>query len=194
MTGRFIAAALLLAPRTVAQNGPSFNCIGASGAVEKLVCGDSRLAILDHSLNDAYTKAMRRWPEKTKSEQRTRQQAWIAKRDACATEPNPGDCVALRYRERLVEVQILGKQLKVPAPAVYACPGRASERLTATFYNQTDPKSVLVVSGDREAVAFLAISASGARYVADGIEFWEHHGEARVKWSGADYTCKVAGR
>jgi hypothetical protein len=34
-------------------------------------------------------------------------------------------------------------------------------------------------------------SGSGARYIAADVELWEHHGEARLQWTGKTYTCNV---
>jgi uncharacterized protein len=56
---------------------------------------------------------------------------------------------------------------------------------------QTDPMSAVITYGDDQVIAFAARSASGARYTADNMEFWEHQGEATVNWYGTMLTCKA---
>jgi uncharacterized protein len=63
--------------------------------------------------------------------------------------------------------------------------------VTAVFYSQVEPPAAVITVGDRQFTTFIARSGSGARYVAAGVEFWEHHGEAALKVSGRSHTCKV---
>jgi membrane-bound inhibitor of C-type lysozyme len=37
-----------------------------------------------------------------------------------------------------------------------------------------------------------AISASGARYLGDGIEFWNKGNDAMVDWQGQKFSCSTA--
>lgn len=170
--------------------GPSFDC-AASTPVEKLICSDAGLATLDRQLTDAYTKAMAEWPDADKTTERAAQRAWMTSRNDCAKGANVKPCVDSTYRRRLIEVQIRGGQLMVPTPVGYVCQGRESQPFTATYYNQTDPKSAVFTSGDRQVVALSVPSGSGARYADPDVEFWEHQGEATVTWSGATFVCKA---
>jgi membrane-bound inhibitor of C-type lysozyme len=43
--------------------------------------------------------------------------------------------------------------------------------------------------GDRQVVAFIAESASGARYAAGNVEIWEHQGAATFKWGKTELHC-----
>jgi uncharacterized protein len=71
--------------------------------------------------------------------------------------------------------------------------------LAAVFYQDTDPPTVVLTpTGQREGtdqtIAYLTLSGSGARYRGHNVDFWEHHGEARLTWRGKEVTCKVRGR
>ncbi len=79
----------------------------------------------------------------------------------------------------------------VVATAVeYRCDDN-SKAFTATFYNDA-PRAAVVTWGNDQAIVPEAPSASGARYAAQGIEFWEHQGEARVDFFGNKLTCTPA--
>jgi membrane-bound inhibitor of C-type lysozyme len=71
----------------------------------------------------------------------------------------------------------------------YQCKGRETTPFTAAFNNKANPPTVLLTHGDRQVVAQSVRSASGARYQAPDVDFWEHQGEAAVTWSGASFTC-----
>lgn len=72
--------------------------------------------------------------------------------------------------------------------------GRASFKcangpaINATFY-KTEPGLAVLVRGAETRVAFAVPAASGARYVGDGVSFWEARGEATVNWSGNEQRC-----
>lgn len=170
---------------------PSFDCAKASTPVETLVCGDPALAALDRSLAEAYAKAMAGWPEGEKTAQRTAQRSWIATRNACAKGNDMRGCVESSYRRRLIEVQIKGGQLQAPNPVGFVCKGQEGQPTTVAFYSQTEPKSAVVTMGDRQAIAFITPSGSGAHYVGNSVDFWEHQGEATIKLGAASYTCMV---
>ena len=142
-------------------------------------------------MGDAFDKAMRDWSPDERTAQRAAQRNWIAGLNACATSRTPRTCFESSFRQRLVEVQIQSGQLEAAKPVGFVCKGRESEPMTATYYNQTDPKSALITFGKRQVIAFIAPSASGTRYLGEEIEFWEHQGEALVTWSGKPFGCKV---
>ena len=170
---------------------PSFDCAKASNDVEKLVCSDAELASLDRGLGTAYADAVKRWPDAEKVTQRSAQQAWIARRNACAKQQDARSCVETSYRQRMVEVQIKGGQLVAPTAVAYVCKGRENEPFTVAFYNQTDPVSAVVTLGDRQSIAFGMPTASGSRYRSADVDFQEHQGEATVRWSGTTLTCRT---
>ena len=124
--------------------------------------------------------------------QSTAQRACLDERERCATEPDPKGCVASAYQRRIVELQLRSGDLgPVPPTVAYQCPGLEGIPVTAVYYNQTEPPAAVITVGDRQVIAFIARSGSGARYTAAGVELWEHHGKATLKWSGKTYTCKA---
>jgi uncharacterized protein len=92
--------------------------------------------------------------------------------------------------QRIAALQIQSGTLSAPKTANFDC-GPNSPRFTAAFYNDTDPASVVLTNGSEKAIAFVAMSGSGSRYTAPGIEYWEHQGEAAITWHGTKFTCKV---
>lgn len=174
---------------------PSFDCARASSVVEKLVCGDASLAALDRKLADAYGKGVAPnsdWPEPDRQASRARQREWIAERNACAKQKEIRTCVSSSYQRRLSELRIQNGELTAPQPVGYRCKGLEGQPVTAAFYETTELPSAVLTVGNRQVVTFITRSGSGAKYSAKGVEFWEHHGEARLEWFGKTYSCKAA--
>ena len=168
------------------------DCGKASG-VEKIVCSSAELRSLDNKLNDSFQQAMARWSKDGAdlvARQRAEQRAWLQERVKCAESPESHACLVTGYQRRIVQLQIQSGQLLSPKPVPYTCTGREHEPFTASYYNQTDPPSAVFTSGNRQIVALIARSGSGARYTADNFEYWEHQGEAAVTWSGDKFTCR----
>jgi uncharacterized protein len=170
---------------------PSFDCATASTGVERLICRDASLAGRDRALADAYAKALRVWPDSLRAEQRAAHDEWLTGRNECTKTSNVKGCVEWNYQRRLIEVQVLSGQLAAPTPVNYGCKGHDSERVTASFYKQTDPPSVVISVGDRQAIALAAPLASGTRYIGRDVEFREHQGEVTLTWSGSKTVCRA---
>ena len=96
-----------------------------------------------------------------------------------------------REQQRLIESGIRSGRWPAPAPVAYVCEEHENDPLSVPFYNKTKPPSAQLVFGQRQAVLLAASSGSGARYVNDDVEFWEHQGDARLIWAGITYRCKV---
>ena len=170
---------------------PTFDCAKASGEVETLICKDEGLIALDRRMAEVFAAALKKWPAKTAAEERKHQRGWNTERNECANADDMRACVDVTYRMRIVELQIKSGQLKPPpAPVGYTCTGGDDKSLTATLYPQTDPPSALITYGPDRVVAFVARSASGARYTAPNVEFWERDGEATVTWFGIKLACR----
>ncbi|HEY8125850.1 MAG TPA: MliC family protein [Methylocystis sp.] len=76
----------------------------------------------------------------------------------------------------------------VRGPFVFTCSGDANADLTVTFLGANANRAKLVFK--RETVmAKQAVAASGARYVAKNIEFWNKGDDAMVEWRGAKLNC-----
>jgi uncharacterized protein len=174
-----------------ASASPSFDCRRARGEVEQLICGDDELAALDRRMAEVWERALERWPVEEIQLQRATQRGWIQGRDACAQTGATEECVAFAYRSRIAELQIQSGQVQGAEPVLYVCQEDDARPFSAAFYGETDPPSVVLSYGDDQVVAFRAPSASGARFTAPDLEFWEHHGEATVDWFGTRLSCRV---
>ena len=186
-----LVAAWLPGPASAQQQtGPTFDCARASGEVEALICTDGDLAALDRRMADVYAAAIDAWPEDIATVQRAYQRGWISGRNECWKAEDVRACTELSYRTRIVELQIKSGQLMAPTPQGYACTGEEGKPFFATFYQETDPPSVVITYGDDQVIAFQAPAGSGAKYTASNVEFWEHQGEASVSWYGMVLTCR----
>ena len=63
-------------------------------------------------------------------------------------------------------------------PVTFACDDGSA--IEATFDNAPDPATVRLVRGDQTFTLPQAMSGSGARYVGDGIEFWNKGRDVRM--------------
>jgi heat shock protein HslJ len=124
------------------------------------------------------------------AEQRAAHRGWVAARNECALAADVRACVALAYRTRIVELQITSGQLPAITPTVFACTGGDRMPFLVTM-RATDPPSAVIASASTRVIAFSTPAASGAKYVAPGVEFWEHQGEATVTWFGATIRCRT---
>jgi uncharacterized protein len=183
-------AAVILGAMAAAAAEPGFDCAKASHKVEQLICEDDALAGLDRKLSQLYRQAEKDFSAEEAARQRTAQRAWIVKRNACEKETDVRGCVENAYRQRTIALQIMTGQVEAPTTVGLSCKGHESTPVFASFH-QTDPPSAVLTYGQEQVTAFIAQSGSGSRYVADGVEYWEHQGEATVKWKGQDLSCTI---
>ncbi|MGJ0534904.1 MliC family protein [Methylocystis sp.] len=73
-------------------------------------------------------------------------------------------------------------------PFVFTCSGDPNAALTVTFLGANADRAKLVFKGET-VMAKQAMAASGARYVAKDIEFWNKGDDAMVEWRGAKLNC-----
>ena len=104
------------------------------------------------------------------------------------------ESAGLRVREayivRIVDLRIQHGLVVIPSAVEYRCDDN-SKPFAATFYND-EPRAAVLTWGNDQAIVPAAVSASGARYAAQGVEFWEHQGEASVDFYGNKQACKPA--
>jgi len=189
----FFPAITVFAVTALAQtqkSGTTFDCAKASGEVEKLICSDPSLQALDRQMATVYAKAMKAFPTDEATKQRALQRGWIKGRNDCWKASDKGACVKESYQTRIVELQIKSGQLRAPKAVEFKCTGGEDKPFTASFYNKADPPSAVFTFGDDQVIAFQSMAASGARYTAQDMEFWEHQGVAAVSWYGTKLTCK----
>ena len=168
---------------------PSFDCSRSSGEIEQMVCKDPALATLDRQLADTFAQALAKGGDNAALQ--ATQRGWIKGRDDCWKAEDKPACVHDAYVVRIVDLRIQHGLVTIPSAIEYRCDDD-SKPFTAAFYND-EPRAALLTWGDDQAIVPAAISASGARYATDGIEFWEHQGEANVDFFGNKLKCKPAG-
>jgi membrane-bound inhibitor of C-type lysozyme len=74
-------------------------------------------------------------------------------------------------------------------PVTFTCDDGST--IEATFDNAPDTATVKLVRGDQQRTLPQAMSASGARYVGEGIEFWNKGNDAAVEWQGTKFECST---
>ncbi len=163
----------------------SSNCADLQDPSDRLVCADATLAQQEAQLRRLYAEALHTLPAGQGTAQAQQQEQWQHARAACPGDPEPHGCLAAEATRRIVALQIGLQRVPVFAAVTYRCPPAP---LYAAYY-RTEPPAVRLNYGTHEVVAFIAPSASGARYRAPGVEIWEHHGVARFSWHGASLSC-----
>lgn len=171
---------------------PSFDCTQAQGQVETLICHDAELALLDRQMAKVYKAAMVNIPatEQPKASQR----GWIKGRNECWKAQDVRECVQYSYNSRIIELQIQGGLLDVPPTVVFDCGDHP--QISAVFYTQLDPVTAVFSfsnekMGAQQLLATNVRSGSGAKYQGRNFEFWEHQGEASVRFFDDSYRCKL---
>lgn len=162
-----VLAALTALLLTTAK--PSFDCARASG-VERTVCAEPRLAILDGRLSELYHRALQAAPNDAQ-ETRKAQRAWLRKRDeACAKSAATALCLDGYYRNRIDQFDHEQRQREetaghAPADGTYSgFVGRwrvvgvtaADDAPNVTDWGTDDPRYMgLVLSATPDAVSWL---------------------------------------
>lgn len=189
---RFLSATVLACTFCgMAQAQPAFDCNDAEGEVEILICNDEALQALDRTLAITYARAMQNLPEADHASERAMQRGWIKGRNDCWKADDVGTCVTYSYQTRIVELQIRSGALEAPAFVTLRCEQEPDKRFTASFYNATKPRSVVLTLDNDQVIAFVTPSASGARYQANGVDFWTKGQEASVEWFGTSLKCSL---
>ena len=93
--------------------------------------------------------------------------------------------------EQISSQQIANGSQVVPAPVLYRCSDEPGDVLTVYFYNQTKLPTVVVNYVPDQFTLYKTQSGSGAHYISDKAEFWEHHGEAIFTVEGKSHTCRA---
>jgi membrane-bound inhibitor of C-type lysozyme len=76
----------------------------------------------------------------------------------------------------------------VRGPFVFTCTGDPNAALAVTFLGANANRAKLVFKSET-VMAKQAMAASGARYVAKNIEFWNKGDDAMVEWRGKKLNC-----
>lgn len=178
-----VAAGLLaLGGAAGAADGPSFDCHAKDlASAARLVCQDPALAALDRQLDQVYAQARAQATNEQPPVLQASQRGWVKGRDDCWKAPDLRACVEAAYRERIVELQARYRLVPMRGPFHWACEGQQAHELTVTFF-ATEPASLIAERGDQSALMTQLPAASGTHYEGPNESFWEHQGEARVRW------------
>lgn len=168
---------------------PTFDCTKASGDIETLICRDPELAALDRKMAEVFQRAEAGRRGDELNALKAGQRGWIKGRNDCWKASDQSLCATESYNVRMVELQIENGLIQAPLAVGFVCNDDPSVPLLATFYNQAEPPAAVFTYGGDQTIALSAPAASGARYAATNMEFWEHHGEAKVNWYGKSLTC-----
>lgn len=76
-------------------------------------------------------------------------------------------------------------------PFAFVCSGNSTATLTVTFLGAKADRARLNFKGET-VIAKQAMAASGARYVAKDIEFWNKGDDAIVEWRGEKLNCSTS--
>jgi len=95
-----------LEPRLTTRGRPSFDCRGIRARVDRMVCGDERLAALDRVAASLYDQAMDDSDRETRAILSGTQGRFVARRGRCATPA----CVAAVYRDRMDEIDRIASE------------------------------------------------------------------------------------
>ncbi len=187
MPGELRVAIFLAISAARAQDvWPSFDCAKTAIDAERVVCANQKLAGLDRKLASVYYESLQKLEKPTPLWFTAEQRAWIQSRNRCSMNTA---CIETAYTHRIAELQAKFRLVFSRDPVIFRCQPGGSE-ITATFY-QTDPQTVILERGDQSVLAFSAPAASGARYEASNVVFWNKGPDAQVNWTGQELNCST---
>lgn len=169
-------------------------CRGASpGSIAELVCRDPALAALDREMARLYAQAQQQAGRIQRPTLRAEQRGWLRGRDDCwKALDGKQACVEDSYRFRRVELQARYRLLPPRGPLRWQCGESPADELLVSYF-ATDPPSLIAERGDQSALMRQLPAASGARYEGRNELFWEHQGEARLRWGyqAPELRCRL---
>ena len=189
-----MAAALLTSP-AAAQTGPSFDCAKASHEVERVICSDPDLSVLDRELAAVYGAA-RSGPDMNQARQAeltARQRRWIDSRNGCGQASELTACITASYGQRILELKTHyagaagnGGQISF-GPVTYACDAPVYG-LEVVFINGPVVRWAVVSWEDNAVMLVETLADDGTRYApslwGDPFEFWMWHDDASFTQPG----------
>ena len=184
-------------PAVVHAQGATFDCARAQGEVEKLICRDASLTMLDHTLKQTYKAAMAKAKGRLAAQLRAEQRGWIKGRNDCWkangqptwmtaswTVDTVKGCVDAQYRMRISDLQSAWRLL-APTTRTYVCDNNPANELVLNFF-ATDPTTIRLERGDRTVTMWLVGAPSEKYYEGQNINLRQMGGEVKVKWLDTD--------
>ncbi len=177
-----ICSSLLLVTGSAMAQGPSFDCSKVEkGSIEELVCQSAELSALDRQMADVYAAAQKKAGNEHPAYLKPTQRGWIKGRNDCWKSSDVPACVKGNYVDRITELQARYRLVESIGPVTYQCNGNPADEVIVTFF-QTEPATLIAERGDSTSLMVQTVSASGARYEGPNELFWEHQGEATIRW------------
>ena len=186
-----IGSSLLLVTGSAMAQGPSFDCSKVEqGSIEALVCQSPELSALDRQMAGVYAAALKKAGNEHPAYLKPTQRGWIKGRDDCWKAQDIPACVKDSYQQRLVELQARYRLVEYIGPVAFSCNGNPADEVIVTFF-KTEPATLIAERGDSTSLMVQAVSASGAKYEGPNELFWEHQGEATIRWGyeAPQMTC-----
>jgi uncharacterized protein len=177
-----ICSSLLLATGNAMAQGPSFDCSKVEkGSIEELVCQNAELSALDRQMAEVYGQALKKAGNEHPAYLKPTQRGWIKGRNDCWKSSDIPACVKGNYVDRITELQARYRLVESIGPVTYQCNGNPADEVIVTFF-KTEPATLIAERGDSTSLMYQAVSASGAKYEGPNELFWEHQGEATIRW------------
>lgn len=199
LVARLAALVLVATAAPALAEGPSFDCAKASVEAEVAICASRELAALDRELALLYVAATTgpTMTEARRTDLRRTQRGWITTRNDCWRAARPEACLRLEYGLRILALRTAYADARAArgsasrGPVTFLCEG-AERPVHAGFIDTATPLAALSW-GETVAVLPLTPTSHGARYVADGQEFWNGGETAIMSLPGAtDLPCRRA--
>ncbi|MCW5889506.1 MAG: MliC family protein [bacterium] len=149
----------------------------AGGGIEEMIRRDPALAALDRRMAEVYAAASKKTPPAAKAEQH----GWVKRRDDCWKAEDEVACVRDAYRRRIAELQARFRLVPSKGPFTWQCDDNAASEFAVTFF-ETDPATLIAEHAGETSLMYQAPSGSGARYEGRNESYWEHRGEATIRW------------
>lgn len=167
-----------------ARRAPTCRTRQVRGDVEALVCDRAGLALLDARVAQAFSAAQKRAANERPPRLAAEQHGWRRERHDCwkagADNEARAACVRESSARRLLELQARYRLVPVSATARWRCDD--GSEVAVSFFNATEPPSLIAERGDQTSLMTQQPAASGSRYEGRNERYWEHQGEATVVW------------
>ncbi len=173
--------------RPVVEGEPILPLDAPLTELQKLICAEPELALLDRQTHEAYLAArLRRGVDRARLSKA--EQQWEANRATCLKAADPRDCVAEASRTRLAEF-VLQDPTTVPRTQLeFTCNGTATP-LTAAFYSRLRPAFAVLGFGGQQAIVFVEPTNVGLKYGRTGVDFFVLHGQVTAEFYGHALAC-----